>query len=80
MLFIIVVNGNLTHAFFSRIREYEITKESPSPSCPVARNTFDKPGTGPITGFPSGTRQANDIIIADIQNPYLKINLCSTGF
>lgn len=32
-----------------------ITRESPKPSCPVARNTFDKPGTGPITGFPSGT-------------------------
>lgn len=28
---------------------------SPSPSCPVARNTLAKPGTGPITGFPSGT-------------------------
>jgi hypothetical protein len=47
----------------------KITKESPCPSCPVARNTFDKPGTGPITGFPSGTRQANDIIIADIKKP-----------
>lgn len=31
--------------------------ERPPPSWPVARNTFGKPGTGPITGFPSGTAQ-----------------------
>lgn len=41
------------------ISDYEslskLTIDSPPPSCPAARYTFDKPGTGPITGFPSGT-------------------------
>lgn len=32
-----------------------ITMQSPPPSWPVARKTFDKPGMDPITGFPSAT-------------------------
>ena len=32
-----------------------LTKASPLPSCPVAIKTFDRSGTKPITGLPSGT-------------------------
>lgn len=32
------------------------TSDSPSPSCPAARKTFENPGTSPMTGFPSGTK------------------------
>lgn len=33
----------------------KFTSDSPSPSCPAAIKVLDKPGTGPITGFPPGT-------------------------
>lgn len=33
------------------------TRERPDPSCPAARKRFGKPGTGPMTGFPSGTEK-----------------------
>jgi hypothetical protein len=52
-----------THNHFSSVekRDTDITIESPPPSCPVAMITFIKPGTGPITGFPSGTRTVEHI-------------------
>lgn len=47
-----------------------ITIDSPLPSCPVASNTFDKPGAGPITGFPSGTETSRVIVFVNSKERY----------
>lgn len=59
-----VMGSNTTNIlpFEESKKDIYITRESPPPSCPVARNTCDKPGTSPITGFPSGTETGKNII------------------
>lgn len=41
----------------------KITRQRPLPSCPAARKTFGKLGTGPMTGFPSGTERSNFLLM-----------------
>jgi hypothetical protein len=44
-----------------------LTKASPLPSCPVAIKTFDRSGTKPITGFPSGTETDESFLSVNIK-------------